>query len=220
MSESIEVNMKHTDALGIAEYLLRELQMACEFVPPLYIERLCRIGGGLRRGKADVHDIEIIAKPIITVPRPEFGMPLFKTQFDKTLYVFEYSGLLRRIKGGDKMKQYAINLERFHLPRMMNAFTVEFYLVTPPAQWGVDFMIRTGPLEFNRWIVTSQNSGGRLPEGYRVKDAAVWRADQIDLKGHPFPGEKPLEMPAEEDFFDFLGLGWIEPSERVARWRR
>jgi hypothetical protein len=53
-----------------------------------------------------------------------------------------------------------------------------------------------------------------------VKDAAVWRAYQIDLKGHPFPGEKPLGMPYEEDFFDFLGLSWLEPSERVARWQR
>jgi len=214
--------MKYADALGIAEYLLRELQDACEceFDPPLDVERLCKIGGGLRRGKADVHDIEIIAKPVLTAPRPEFGMPIFKTEFDKILHGIEHSGQLSRIKGKDKMKQYAINLEMFHLPRLMEAFTVEFYLVTPPAQWGVDFLIRTGPKEFGQWIVTSRNLGGRMRPGYRVKDAAVWRDDQIDSKGHPFPGEKPLSMPSEQDLFDFLGLSWIEPGERVARWAK
>jgi hypothetical protein len=112
----------------------------------------------------------------------------------------------------------------FGLEPMLNPFTVEFYLVTPPAQWGVNYVIRTGPNSpnnnFSTWIVTPQIQGGRLPDGYRVKHAAVWKEHQLDVKGIPFPDEEPLPMPDEEDFLDFLGLGWIEPKDRVAGWKR
>src|SRR3972149_4312725 len=118
--------MKHADALMIGSYLIEQLETVCEFEPPMFVERLCKLGGGLRRGKEDVHDIEIVAKPILNVPRPEFGKPVFKTAFDKALYSLEQFGQLTRIRGKDKMKQYAINLEMFGLAPMVNPFTVEF----------------------------------------------------------------------------------------------
>jgi DNA polymerase/3'-5' exonuclease PolX len=214
--------MKYDEALQIGTWLTDQLRETCEFEPPMYMHRLCTLAGGLRRLKDDVHDIEVVAKPILKAPRPEFGKPVFISAFDKILFELEKSGHLKRIKGKDKMKQYAINLELFGLKPMLNPFTVEFYLVTPPAQWGVNFAIRTGPgspgNNFSKWIVTTRKAGGRLPDGYRVKHAAVWRQDQIDAKGEPFKGEKPLDMPLEEDFLDFLNLGWIEPKDRVARW--
>jgi DNA polymerase/3'-5' exonuclease PolX len=216
--------MKHADALMIGNVLVARLEETCEFEPPMYIDRLCKLAGGLRRRKPDVHDIEIVAKPNLKAPRPEFGKPIFKTAFDKVLFELEQSKHLKKIKGKDKMKQYEINLALFGIEPIINPFTVEFYLVTPPAEWGVDFVIRTGPNSptnnFSTWIVTPRLKGGRLPDGYRVKDAAVWREDQIDSMGHPFYGEKPLEMPTEGDFFDFLELNWIEPKDRIARWRR
>lgn len=215
--------MKHADALMIGKVLIARLEEACEFEPPICIDRLCKLAGGLRRLKPDVHDIEIVAKPILKPLRPEFGKPIFKTAFDKVLFELEQSKHLKKIKGKDKMKEYAINLELFGIKPMIIPFTVEFYLVTPPAQWGVDFVIRTGPgsreNNFSQWIVTPRSKGGRLPDGFRVKDAAVWRDHQIDQKGKPFPGEEPIPMPTEEDFLDFLELLWVEPKDRVARWK-
>ena len=216
--------MNHADALKIGNWLVEQLESCCEFEPPMYIDRLCRLAGGLRRLKPDVHDIELVAKPILKAPRPEFGKPVFKTEFDKVLFGLEQSQHLKRIKGKDKMKQYAINLELFGLKPMFNPFTVEFYLVTPPAQWGVNLAIRTGPgspgNHFSKWIVTPRKAGGSLPDGYRVKHAAVWREDQIDAKSEPIKGETPIPMPDEINFLDFLGLGWLEPKNRIARWKQ
>ena len=101
---------------------------------------------------------------------------------------------------------------------------VLFYLVTPPAQFGVDLMIRTGPGSttdnFSQWIVTPRSKGGALPDGYRVKHAAVWSVDQLNEKGEPKPTELPLQMPTEHSFFKFLGMDWINPRDRHAKWGR
>jgi DNA polymerase/3'-5' exonuclease PolX len=163
----------------------------------------------LRRGKKDVHDIEIIAKPILSPPKAVFGEPAFKTELDKALSGLELSGTLRRIKGKDKLKQYAINTEKFGIEYIsMNAFCVEFWLVTPPAEWGVQYVIRTGPEDFSKWMVTKKMFGGALPDTYYVKGGAVWNGEN-GLK---------FDTPDEQDFFDLCGLKWIEPSQRVARW--
>ena len=104
---------------------------------------------------------------------------------------------------------------------------MEFYLCTPPAQYGVLLAIRTGPQNkqirernFSQYIVTRRSQGGALPDGYRVKHAAVWCEEQLDAKDEPKKGEAPLSMPDELDFFKFLDLPWIEPRDRVAKWKR
>lgn len=76
----------------------------------------------------------------------------------------------------------------------------------PPAQWGLIMAIRTGPKDFSRWIVTQRYKGGALPSDCRVNKGAVWHGDRM------------IEMPEEIQFLQFLGLGWVEPEERVAKW--
>ena len=175
-------------------------------------ELIC-IGGGLRREKPDVHDIEIIAAPSMDIIPPlEFGRPACRTLFDRELTRLQEEGWLL-----DALKKLG-----FEAP--IEAFKVEFYLVTPPAQFGVDLVIRTGPGKkednFSQWIVTPRGKGGALPDGYRVKHAAVWRDDQLDEKGEPKPTEIPLQMPTEHSFFDFIGMDWIDPPKRHAKWGR
>jgi DNA polymerase/3'-5' exonuclease PolX len=208
----------------IADQLHEWAKDACEYEPPLDIDRLCTIAGGLRRHSEDVHDIEIVAKPTPGAPRPVFGEPPYKTEFDKVLARLEKDGYLRSLMGGEKLKKYEIHMQRFDLPSALSAFKVEFYLCTPPAQYGVLLMIRTGPGKdednFSQYIVTPRRLGGALPDGYRVKYAAVWREEQMDAKDEPIKGQLPLSMPGEVDFFDFLGLPWIEPMNRHAMWRR
>ena len=75
--------MNYADALTIAKDLKTLIQPACEAGSVM-------IGGGIRRKKMDVHDIEIIAKPILKPPVPVFGDPrTFLTPLDKKLYQFE-----------------------------------------------------------------------------------------------------------------------------------
>jgi DNA polymerase/3'-5' exonuclease PolX len=213
--------MIYVDANKIGVQLLEWVSGACEYD---HAGPFCVLGGGLRRQSAEVHDIEIVAMPSASAPRPEFGKPLYKTRLDQVLANLQDNGYLRFVKGQDKYKKYAVNTDQFGVAKMINPFHVEFWLVTPPAQWGVDLMIRTGPGKadnnFSQWIVTQQSKGGALPDGFRVKHAAVWRVEQFDEKDNVLKGEQPLPMPDEMSFFNFLGLPWIEPKDRRAMWRK
>lgn len=219
--------MKHDSAFTIAEHFFSALKPYCkvgegEFV--METELIC-IAGGLRRGKPDVHDIEIVASPLMDHPPLEFGKPFYGTYFDRELMRLQEEGwLLEAMKSGPKLKQYVIDVSKFGFDSPADPFKIEFYIVTPPAQFGVDLMIRTGPGSqndnYSQWIVTPKEKGGALPNGYRVRQAAVWSIDQLNEKGEPKKTEIPLQMPTERSFFDFLGMNWIQPSDRHAKWRR
>lgn len=216
--------MKHNYAMSIALMLNDWLSDDCE--GDALGEPIIEIAGGLRRGKPDVHDIDILAKPILKAPALVFGQKPYATFFEKTLGQLQADGyLLESIADGPKKKKYELNVPRFGItPDEGDPFCVEFNLVTPPAQFGVLLMIRTGPgsslNNFSQWIVTPRAKGGALPDGYRVKHGAVWLAGQLDAKDEPLRGERPLEMPTEEQVFEFLGMDYVAPADRKAKWRK
>ncbi len=191
--------MLHKDALFVAEWLVDELQESCERI---------EIAGSIRRGKPDVKDIEIVAIPILKPPRPEFGKPIDKTALARKLRWLEYDGMLKHIKGGDKFKQFEIRrLVDFGISEPLNPFKLDLFLVTPPAQWGVQMVIRTGPAEFSQWMVTQKSKGGALPNIAKVRGGAVHaRKNQV------------IPMDEEQDFFAYCSLAWIDPEKRTARW--
>ncbi|RJP53605.1 MAG: hypothetical protein C4583_04265 [Anaerolineaceae bacterium] len=214
--------MKHADALKIAEELVECLRPVCTRI---------EIAGSIRRGKADVKDIEIVAIPDLTpVPRPraEFGKPIpkmFKTKLDAILEELFQENKLQREKDGEKYKKLIIDPQEFGVDgepwggstTLIHPVKVDLFLVTPPAEWGVQMVIRTGPAEFSHWCVTRVRNGGAMKNTHRVQDGAVWLGDREEK--NPDPSTK-LSMPEEIDFLNFLGLGWIEPGEREARWTR
>lgn len=195
--------MKYDDALYVAKWLRGEMKSACARI---------EIAGGVRRGKADVHDIEIIAIPLFTPIRDLFGAVVSnENQLDAILLELETLTALKRRKGGEKFQQFEIGRwEEFAIQRPNQPFNLDLFLVTPPASWGVQFVIRTGPADFSRWMVTKKTHGGALPDHCYVKDGAVW--DSRD-------GSK-IETPEEIDYFGLCGLDWIEPGQRTARWKR
>jgi DNA polymerase/3'-5' exonuclease PolX len=89
------------------------------------------------------------------------------------------------------------------LPEGIN---LDLFIVTPPAQWGVIFTIRTGPADFSHWLVTQRRKGGCMPSYATQRDGCVY------VNG------KPLAMAEEMDYLNFLGLGWIEPQDRKPQW--
>jgi len=179
-----------------AQALVDVLRPACERI---------EIAGSLRRRTALVHDIEIVAMP-------RLGRDLFgdlavdaPTELDAILArLVRQDRLCRGDKGRSRYKNFRVSVT--DQPRI----TLDLFVVLPPAQWGVLFLIRTGPAEFSHWVVTQQLAGGALPSHCRVLDGAV----REGLIGEG----KIVPMPEEIDFLEFLGLGWIEPAERVARW--
>lgn len=198
--------MEHKQALEMAEMLVDELRPACTRI---------EIAGSIRRGKPQVKDIEIVAIPDLTpLPRPrlEFGKPIpkvHKTKLDALLFEMQMDGKVEFEKNGDKFKKLVLFDGNVVVP-----IKVDLFLVTPPATWGVQMAIRTGPADFSHWIVTRKRHGGALPNGYHVQDGAVWAGEsqsQISER---------VGFDSELDFLDFLGLGWIEPGQRVEKWTR
>ena len=207
--------MKHDHALKVGNFLVNKMQPGCERI---------EIAGSIRRGKADVKDIEIVAIPILKPPRPEFGKPIDKTPLDRQLRWLERDGVLKRVKGGDKFKQFEIGrLAEFGIDQPLNPFKLDLFLVTPHSQLGVDLVIRTGPSDFSQWMVTQKSKGGALPDGYFVRHNVVW-AEGTDVPNKAgdvvkmMTPDNHIEMPEEADWFAFCGLGLIEPGKRTAGW--
>ena len=74
----------------------------------------------------------------------------------------------------------------------MGTFFVEVLLAAP-----------TRPGAFSTRLVTARRYGGGMPEGFRVRDGALW------------DGERLVATPEEADLFAALGLPWLPPEART-----
>lgn len=168
--------MKLDEALGIADHLIERIGIFCDRI---------EIAGSVRRQRPEVNDIEIVAQ-------------LRPACLD--LLGYPVPGLLdlrnfgKPIKDGPKYKQIA-------LPEGIN---LDFFIVSPPAHWGVIFAIRTGPAAFSHALVTKRQYGGYLPSWAKPSGGAIY-----DKTGEVIP------MPEEEDFLKFCGfIKKLEPWDR------
>lgn len=145
--------------------------------------------GSLRRKVSVVGDIELIAEPFPTYDL--FGEPTYQPHALDELDWTPYGQL---IKGGSKYKQILL----------FEKITLDLFIVTPPAQWGVIFMLRTGSENFSRMMVTAKNNKypGWMPSCYRVEGGAIWSRNHM------------IETPEEKDVFDLFGMKYIEPEAR------
>jgi len=134
------------------------------------------IAGSVRRRAPLVKDIEIVCQP-----KEAFQ------DFDLKS-AFEYR---TAIKDGKRYKQLV-------LPE---GIKLDLFIVRPPAQWGMILAIRTGDAEFSKRLVTNK-PWGFLPIGYKVKDGAIWKGDEL------------IETPDEQDVFRICGMNFIYPEDR------
>lgn len=186
--------MKYDEALPIAENLVALFKPACTRI---------EIAGSIRRLKPEPNDIEIVA-----IPDPEpygfvFGHPEVRNFLDGILYELRIGDdediHLLEIKGGQKFKQFWVSLDG----GQTFVIKLDLFLVTPPADWGVLSIIRTGPADFSHWIVTQRCYGGALPNGLHVQDGRVLTSD-----GEHIPCSEEI------DFLNVCNLDWIEPKDR------
>lgn len=158
--------------------------LMCERLKP-YCRRI-EIAGSIRRRKSEIGDIELVAMPY-------FSDDLFGSSTgDHKLNGVDWESFGRVVKNGNKYKQI----------ELFEGVNLDLFIVTPPAQWGVLFLIRTGSAEFSHRFVTSKQAGGLLPSYLKVKDGAIWSRNHI------------VPTPEEKDVFDLAGVGWIEPERR------
>jgi DNA polymerase/3'-5' exonuclease PolX len=197
--------MHYDDALRIAKNLVEEFSPVCARI---------EIKGSICRGKREPNDIEILAVPDLKTPfagKLEFGKPipkLYKTRLDALIGKMDEAQICFIKASGEKYKKIWLIEERIQ---------VDLFLVTPPSEWGVQSVIRTGPADFSHWMVTRKSRGGALPDEYIVADGAVGQRVRT-IRGDVRQGVIP--MPEEIDFFKLCGLEWVEPSQRVAKWTK
>jgi DNA polymerase/3'-5' exonuclease PolX len=151
-----------------------------------YCERIA-VAGSVRREKPEIGDIEIVA-----IPRKKYDLFGSETG-DHALNSVDWTAFGKLIKNGSKYKQIELT----------EGINLDLFIVTPPAQWGVQFMIRTGSADFSHRLVTSRRFGGLMPSNYKVKDGAIWSSNHV------------IETPEEEDVFNLIGVPFIEPVLRV-----
>lgn len=161
-----------------AEYITELLRPACARI---------EIAGSLRRGKADIGDIEIVALPLITPVQDMFGaIVAHASKLDPLLNRWQWP----RSKNGPLYKQYTVE------GRQLDLF------ICTPQTWAVNLLLRTGSAAFSQRFVTDRRHGGMLPAGYKIKDA------QLHKHG------EPLYIEDEPHLFNELGLEWVPPEKR------
>lgn len=170
------------------------------------------IGGSIRRQRADVGDLEIVA-----IPRYEEGVEqvdmftqaatrlnlldarcrdfldrgTFQPRFDKN----------GRAAFGEKYKRLAYK-----------GFPLDLFSCTE-ANWGVILLLRTGPAEWNQRLVLKASHGGWLTRGYFFRDGQLWKlpppydASLVD-------DATPVPTREEADVFRALGYRYVPAEQR------
>lgn len=177
----------------------------------LECERI-ELAGSLRRGKAAVHDVELVAVPRFG-PLPTGDIwgsteptDLLEIRIAGLLGEAEASGLTLRWvevhRSGGPVELQTRN-GRAYKALSYAGVPVDLFIVRPPATWGVLFALRTGPGRWNTELVTRcQDVSRRVREG-RVE---AWQGATGRWE--------PLDTPEERDFFRAIGQPWVEPADR------
>lgn len=161
------------------------------------------VAGSIRRRKPEVGDVEVVCVPRIeqiATPGDLFTGPgvverdlllaeLDRLVADRALYIGP--------RQGPRFRQYRV-------PPLDGA-CLDLFVVRPPAQWGAIVAIRTGPADYSQWLVTHARRRGLVQvQGHLEKDGFIAPG-----------GQRVIDTPTEESFFDALGLDWVAPELRV-----
>lgn len=181
---SVESRKPYRYMRAYADALVERLSGVCDRI---------EIAGSIRRGRAAVADVEIVAIP-------KHDMDLLNERI-----VTPCGPLARKLarwpitleKNGHRYKRFSFSEK--HDPNSL--IHVDLFLTTPE-QWGLIFMLRTGSADFSRRMVTAKSAGGYKPDKYKVDKGQLW------FMGNPIPVRE------EPELFDLYGMQYFAPRER------
>lgn len=181
----MEDQMKLEQAEQIAESLKADLSPYCDRI---------EIAGSIRRKKPEVKDIELMCIPkfadIGTGQTTLFGGETTITENVLFTYLASKSEW-PIIKMGEKYCQFE------HIDEWPgNNIKVDLFTATPET-WGYIFLLRTGPAEFSKWVVTELKRRGYVP-----KDGVILKNGYM------------IQAHEEKAVFRMLGIDYIEPEYR------
>lgn len=164
-----------------------------------YVERAA-IAGSIRRCKAEVKDIEIVA-----IPKLGDKTDLFEESRANRL--FDWARKMRReeriqwIKSGtSEIIPWPIDEHGKYWRGLLvqSGIKLDLFLTTAET-WGCTFLIRTGPADYAHKIV----SDAQFKTGHRFAEGKLF-----DKAGDFVP------TPEEDDVYAALGLFYVRPEQR------
>jgi DNA polymerase/3'-5' exonuclease PolX len=179
-------------------------KLACEVIEKLRpaCQRI-EIAGSIRRAKPEVGDIELVVVPAsgkgqMTLDAVDAPSATAIPNLVRALITSGYFSLGPQSKDSRK----APFGERYiKVLRSESKTVVDLFIVLPPAQWGVVYLIRTGSADFSHDFVTAIQR-----KCFRSRDGHLERAEG--------DGWATVSTPEEEDVFRAVGAKFIEPHER------
>lgn len=158
------------------------------------------VAGSVRRGKAQVHDIDLVAWPIYE------AMPITDL-FGEVLDTLYRASELYRVVKASPAKNVAISMRKiaFAWPHQFLEIPVDVWLVEPDgSNWGALLQMRTGPLELNRVMCNhAADRGLHYKAGH-----GIYRLD------HDGQCTERVDDGTEAGIFAALGMPCREPELR------
>jgi DNA polymerase/3'-5' exonuclease PolX len=168
------------------------------------------IAGSIRRGLETIGDIELVVIPrtdvVFELPDTDmFGNPLGEAKetnlslFDARCADLLRDGSLALRPRGDGKTAWGASYKG----GIFRGVNVDLFTATRQT-WGCIFLIRTGPNDFSRRLVTDRRHGGLCPSHMQFKDGRL----RYRSSGEPF------DTPEEQHVFETMGYRWLSPEKR------
>lgn len=198
MSSTTKTKMDIVMARSVAKAKFEMLREFCDQID---------VAGSVRRNSPSVGDIEIVCIPkAAPIQQDLFGNEL---QFQRdTSFVDAVKRIGTLIKGDPSKGRYS----QIALPEGIN---LDLFM-TSRQDYFRQLAIRTGPADYSRGVIASQwrkigwcgtEDGLRREEQCEKIDDKKWRC----VFAQP---TLPPEWQSEKEFFEWMGLVFIEPSKR------
>lgn len=181
--------MKLEEAQVYAEKVVAVLQPFCSCI---------MVAGSIRRGKAEVGDIDIVAIPKTGWYPGPFGFDIEVTAERNWTIV------IPKVLSGKGLKIVVSGPELLRCT-FADGFQMDLYRARPET-WGVILLIRTGSKEHNVKLCTLARSKGLM---LSAKDGVIQT-----LTSGCMTASKVIASQSEEDIFSALGLKFVEPKDR------